>query len=107
MGSTWDEYQAAVAKEKRNQRLNEAATGQTRRHKVNKAKVVPNIPILDPDPPPHWLKAVSPKEQHEVNEAIKEQQAKEHLHELLFGQKQRVQKSQVRNKRFWKQGDGK
>lgn len=107
MGSVWDEYQAAIAKEKRKHALQQAATGQTRRQRLDKAKAVPDIPIVDPHEPPHWLKAVNPQQQQEVNEAIKDQQAKEHMHELLFGQKQRVQKSQLRNKRFWKQGDDK
>lgn len=107
MGSTWDEYQAAIAKEKRQQALQAAATGENRRHRLDKAKTVPDIPIVDPHQPPHWLKAVNPLQQHELNAAIKDQQAREHVHELLLGQKQRVQKSQLRNKRFWKQGDDK
>ena len=107
MGSAWDEYQAAIAKEKRQQALQAAATGETRRHRLDKAKAVPDIPIVDPHQPPHWLKFVDPQQQHEVNEAIKVQQAKDRMHELLFGEKQRVQKSQLRNKRFWKQGDDK
>jgi hypothetical protein len=107
MGSTWDEYQAAIAKEKRKQALQEAATGETRRHRLDRAKVVPDIPIVDPHQPPHWVKDIDFQQQQEVHEAIKEQQAKDHLHELLFGEKQRVRKSQLRNKRFWKQGDDK